>query len=132
MRSESPRSHHTHINEAGAGGVRVSIMERSSDQVYLYRYLHYLHRYLHRYLQYLNRYPHYLQIIRPINTAALSEWAEDDTFSPKLLKRMAEVAPMLRSQQLTLYKQSAEGHNIIGSWVTTLSRTRPATASRTR
>ena len=44
----------------------------------------------------------YLQIIRPINTAALSEWAEDDTFSPKLLKRMAEVAPMLRSLQLTL------------------------------
>ena len=36
VRSESPRSHHTHINEAGAGGVRVSIMERSSDQVYLH------------------------------------------------------------------------------------------------
>ena len=47
-------------------------------------------------------YIQYLQIIRPINTAALSEWAEDDTFSPKLLKRMAEVAPMLRSLQLTL------------------------------
>ena len=102
VRSESPRSHHTHINEAGAGGVRVSIMERSSDQVYLYRYLQYLHRYiqylhyLHIYLHYLHIYLHYLQIIRPINTAALSEWAEDDTFSPKLLKRMAEVAPMLR------------------------------------
>ena len=152
MRSESPRSHHTHINEAGAGGVRVSIMERSSDQVYLHgylqylqylhgylhylQYLHYLHTYLHyvnylnRYLHYLNRYLHDLQIIRPINTAALSEWAEDDTFSPKLLKRMAEVAPMLRSLQLTLV--NTQQSVIAGSWVTTLTRTRPATGSRTR
>ena len=128
MRSESPRSHHTHINEAGAGGVRVSIMERSSDQVYLHRYLQY--HYLHRYLHYLNRYLHDLQIIRPINTAALSEWAEDDTFSPKLLKRMAEVAPMLRSLQLTLV--NTQQSVIAGSWVTTLTRTRPATGSRTR
>ena len=132
MRSESPRSHHTHINEAGAGGVRVSIMERSSDQVYLHGYLHYLQylQYIHRYLNYLNRYLHDLQIIRPINTAALSEWAEDDTFSPKLLKRMAEVAPMLRSLQLTLV--NTQQSVIAGSWVTTLTRTRPATGSRTR
>ena len=129
MRSESPCSHHTHINEAGAGGVRVSIMERSSDQVYLHGYLQCLH-YQHRYLHYLNRYLHDLQIIRPINTAALSEWAEDDTFSPKLLKRMAEVAPMLRSQQLTLV--NTQQSVIAGSWVTTLTRTRPATGSRTR
>ena len=132
MRSESPCSHHTHINEAGAGGVRVSIMERSSDQVYLHGYLHYLQylQYIHRYLNYLNRYLHDLQIIRPINTAALSEWAEDDTFSPKLLKRMAEVAPMLRSLQLTLV--NTQQSVIAGSWVTTLTRTRPATGSRTR
>ena len=100
------------------------------------QYLHYLHTYLHyvnylnRYLHYLNRYLHDLQIIRPINTAALSEWAEDDTFSPKLLKRMAEVAPMLRSQQLTLV--NTQQSVIAGSWVTTLTRTRPGTGSRTR
>lgn len=41
----SAPSHHTHINEAGPQGVRVSVMERSSDQV-----------------------------IQPVNIKALSKW----------------------------------------------------------
>ena len=157
MRSESPRSHHTHINEAGAGGVRVSIMERSSDQVStqistISTQIYTISTQISTIsTQISTLYTHiftlstistlFTQISNQISTLSTDNSA-DQHGCPLRVGRGRHLQPQAAQAhgrggahaQVMLCNpgNQASDRVIAGSWVTTLSRTRPATASRTR